>query len=245
MMSTGGTTELMKNLKQLSKVDEQLARLTDRKVALEGKISSLEANLEARKLEIEDKLKEIKEEAHREHRNEILLKETEEELRKVKAQLNTAKTNEELRIFKKKRGELKNRISELEDAILTHLTGLDKTREEVETSKKLIVKHEEETQGKTKEIRAEIADCEQERNAESEKRSEIASQVPSEALNKYERVLAKEKHHPVVEVRDEVCQGCYMRVTSQEVNRVWRGEDLVLCRNCNRILCLPENEDGK
>ncbi len=245
MMSPSETTELMKNLKRLSGVDEQLARLHDTKVVLKGNIHSIETEIDTQKRQIEETTNRIKEETHQEHKDEILLKETEEEKSKVQAQLNTAKTNEELRIFKKKRGELQGRISELEDAILAHLTELDKSREDVEERKKLLTGREEEATRNIAQLRAEIAQREQERMALSQKRDAITAQVPAGPLNKYQRVLAREKHHPVVEVRNNTCQGCFMKVTLQEINLIWRGEDLVLCRNCHRILCLPEDEMGE
>jgi len=242
MISPSETTELMKNLKRLCEVDEQLDRLNNRKTALDSKIQAIESDIENQKRQIEETTHRIKEETHREHSEEVLLKETEEEVVKVQAQLNTAKTNEELRIFKKKRGELKGRISELEDAILTHLGELDKNREEVETHKKLLESLEVEAVQNVEKLRSEIAECEKEKKVFSEKRSSIAALLPPAALNKHERVLAREKYHPVVEVRDNTCQGCFMKVTLQEINLVWRGDDLVLCRNCHRILCLPEHE---
>jgi predicted nucleic acid-binding Zn-ribbon protein len=242
MMSPSGTTELMKNLKRLSTVDERLAILRDRKAALEGEIQSVEEEMQSRKNEIEEKLRKIKEETRQEHRDEILLKETEAEITKVQTQLNTAKTNEELRIFKKKRTELQVKISGLEDAILSHLTGLDKDREEVEADRKALDSREEEWKQKELELRGEIAECEQKQNAELQNRAAVASQVPDDILSKYERVLAKEKRRPVVEVRDRVCQGCFMKITLQEVNRIWRGDDIVLCPYCSRILRLPEEE---
>jgi predicted nucleic acid-binding Zn-ribbon protein len=242
MMSPSETTELMKNLKRLSDVDEQLAMLNNKKVAFEGEIHSIEQDIKSRKQEIDDKLRKIKEETHQEHKDEVLLKEAEEELEKVQTQLNTAKTNEELRIFKKKRTEIENRISGLEDAVLARLTDLDIDREEIETARENLAVTEEESVRKISTLREEIARYMQEMAIQRGERDTVTPQIPGDVLRKYERVLAKEKRMPVVEVKDRTCQGCYMRVTLQEINRIWQGDDIVLCRHCNRILCLHEEE---
>ena len=241
-MSRSETADVMNNLKRLSELDERLATLSDKKKALQKKIHILETNLQKLKDEIDSRLKKIKEESHQEHRDEVLLKETEAELEKVSTQLNTAKTNEELQIFKKKRKELQDRISQLEDSILSHLSDLDSDKDKVQASRQEVKQQEDEAGREISELQSEIAQIVEEESGVSEKRSEVASHVPRDILKKYERVLAKEKRHPVVEVKNRTCQGCFMRVTLQEINLIWRGDDLVLCRNCNRILCLPEEE---
>ena len=241
-MSRSETAEVMNNLKRLSELDEQLATLSDKKKANQARIRTLEKDLQDLKDGIDARLKRIKEETHQEHKDEVLLKETEAELTKVSTQLNTAKTNEELRIFKKKRKELKDRISQLEDSILSHLAGLDSDRDKVQASRQDVKQREEESGREVAQLQESIARLEEEEAQVGAKRGDIATHVPREILGKYERVLAKEKRHPVVEVKNHICQGCYMKVTLQEINLIWRGDDLVLCRNCSRILCLPEEE---
>lgn len=241
-MSRSETAEVMNNLKRLSELDEQLATLSDSRKAHLTRIRSIEKGIQDLKDGIEARLKRIKEESHQEHRDELLLKETEAELEKVGAQLNTAKTNEELRIFKKKRQELRERISKLEDSILSHLSDLDSGREEVQASTEEVKKREEQSGLEKADLRVNISRIEQEEAKIAASRREVASQVPRDILRKYERVLAKEKRHPVVEVKNGTCQGCYMKVTLQDINLIWRGDDLVLCRNCNRILCLSDQE---
>ncbi len=241
-MSRSETAEVMNHLKRLSETDEQLATLSDKKKALQSKIRTLEAELQNLKDDIDARLQRIKDESHQEHRDEILLKETEAELKKVGAQLNTAKTNEELRIFKKKRKELREKISHLEDSILSHLAELDSDKDKVQASRQDVKQREEESGREIAQIQEDISKIDDEAAAVGAKRREIASHVPRDILSKYERVLAKEKRNPVVEVKNRICQGCYMQVTFHEINLIWRGDDLVLCRNCNRILCLPEDE---
>lgn len=244
-MGQSQTFEQMENLKQLSEVDGEIARLADTRATLQRKIQSIENSLKERKAEIKNKLREVKETEHREHREEVELKEIEEEMEKVKLQINTARTNEELGIFKKKRDELKKKISDLEDDVLDRLTTLDKTREEIEESGEALEREERNARVEVAELRAQITQCEKETADLSGKRGSLVSQIPHDILTAYERILAKEKHQPVAEVRNHNCQGCFMKVTLQDVNRLWRGRDLVRCRNCKRILYLPEDERHK
>jgi len=242
IMTPSKTTELMKNLKMLSKVDEQLAEVSAENQLLHKKIATLTDDINTHKNNIQDKLKYIKEETHKEHKNEILLKETENEIEKLTVQQNSAKTNEELQIFKKKKASLKVRMSELEDAVLAFLTDLDKSKEEVAEEETKFQAEEQRTNKMILELRQKIAECEQRQSEFLEKRKEVSLLLPADARSKYERVFAKEKRNAVVEVKNRICQGCFMKITLQELNCMWRGDDLVFCRNCNRILCLPDDE---
>ena len=241
-MSLSETAELMQNLRLLSEVDGHLAGLTEKKAVLELEMCAIREDVEARNSCIEERLKKVKETAYAQHKNESSLKEAEKELLKVRAQLNSARTNEELKIFMRKREELEARISELEDAILAQLAGAEEAGKEVEAARDVLRAKEAQASLRLSELRDEIAKCQQEHDVTCGRRRETASRLPSQVLEKYERVLRREKRRPVVEVRDNTCQGCFMKVTLQQVNLLLRGEDLVLCKNCNRILCLPVEE---
>jgi len=244
-MNSGMTAEQMVILKQLSDADERLSDLAARKQSLNEKISSLEGELEDEKFDLENRRKAIKDAQHEEHKEEISLKEMEEELNKTVTLLNVAKTNEELRILKKKRDKLREEISRLEDEALERLAQIDRENAEIELYDETLKKKAQEIAQKIAELQLQIKQCEDEEASVKKQRRMLAEQVEKDFLSKYERVLAKEKHHPVVAVRNKTCQGCFMSVTLQEINRIWRGEDIVLCRNCNRILYLPEEERQK
>ena len=46
----------------------------------------------------------------------------------------------------------------------------------------------------------------------------------------------------VVPLEHRVCSGCHIVLTAQDENLVRKGERLVFCEHCSRILYLPESE---
>lgn len=69
------------------------------------------------------------------------------------------------------------------------------------------------------------------------RRGELADRVPAPMLRRYERIQ-KRLSLAVAEVQGGFCKGCNMELLPQAFIELQRGEELVQCSNCNRILCL-------
>ena len=61
------------------------------------------------------------------------------------------------------------------------------------------------------------------------------SQLPQAAQNAYLRVRS---HPPVAEVDRNQCQSCHVTVTSSGMQSLRKGDDIVHCENCGRILVI-------
>ncbi len=61
------------------------------------------------------------------------------------------------------------------------------------------------------------------------------AQVPAQAQKTYLRVRV---HPPVAEVKQNQCQACRVTVTSSGMQVLRKGDDIVQCENCGRILVM-------
>ena len=52
----------------------------------------------------------------------------------------------------------------------------------------------------------------------------------------YERLLRNKKDRVVVPIENRTCSGCHIVLTAQHENLVRKGERLVFCEHCSRIL---------
>ena len=78
----------------------------------------------------------------------------------------------------------------------------------------------------------------------SERRT-LTRGISTRVLSTYERMRGSRlKPNPVVPATNGVCQGCYMVVTKSVVMELKRGDELVLCEHCGRILFLGDGESG-
>lgn len=72
--------------------------------------------------------------------------------------------------------------------------------------------------------------------AMGERRRQLASSVPRDLLLVYERVARLRRGQALAEVRDGTCNACKMRVRPKVFSDVRKGDQLIACDNCSRIL---------
>jgi predicted nucleic acid-binding Zn-ribbon protein len=69
-----------------------------------------------------------------------------------------------------------------------------------------------------------------------QQRKHIAESVPERLLAMYERVARIRRGQALSEVRDSTCTACRMRVRPKVASDVRKGDELITCDNCARIL---------
>ncbi|MDD2472261.1 MAG: hypothetical protein PHT28_05030 [Dehalococcoidales bacterium] len=83
-------------------------------------------------------------------------------------------------------------------------------------------------------IKQEMINMEQKLAILRQRRSEVIGEIPSQALQEYERVKAK-KGTALARVIQGACEGCRIGLSTAQLQRA-RGETLEKCANCGRIL---------
>ncbi len=73
-------------------------------------------------------------------------------------------------------------------------------------------------------------------------RDPLVKNADSEIFQIYERLLRNKKSRVVVPIENRSCSGCHILLTAQDENMVRKGERLVFCEHCSRILFWSESE---
>ncbi len=74
-------------------------------------------------------------------------------------------------------------------------------------------------------------------------RESLIEGISRPLLHAYERMReSRLRSNAVVPLVNGVCQGCYMVVTKSVIMGLKRGDELVLCEHCGRILFLNDGE---
>jgi predicted nucleic acid-binding Zn-ribbon protein len=73
----------------------------------------------------------------------------------------------------------------------------------------------------------------------------LTTEMDSEVLFKFERIIRNKMGRGIVAIRGGVCMGCHMILPVQFANMVHQGEEIVFCPYCSRILYYEEAEDGE
>jgi predicted nucleic acid-binding Zn-ribbon protein len=178
---------------------------------------------------------------------ELDMKTRQEHIEKMRASLNTTKTNKEYSAILVHISAEKNEVSKIETALLEQMQQLETlgkaiagVREQIAAEKQVLAKIESEHGDKVAGLTREI-------NALLERRAEAARHVPGEALRQYDRVSQKYPGDAMAPLEfdegdlDSVsCGSCYMGLNVEHLNALRGRDEIRRCNSCNRILYLPD-----
>jgi Fe-S-cluster-containing dehydrogenase component len=74
--------------------------------------------------------------------------------------------------------------------------------------------------------------------------AELRGKIPPPITAHYDRLRLRGKKG-IVFVRHQVCTGCHMHVPIGQITMLMRDEDVQLCENCGRYLCLPDPAEAE
>ncbi|UCG46371.1 MAG: hypothetical protein JSU94_12785 [Phycisphaerales bacterium] len=216
----------------------KLARCRRNVVIQENQVRSLQNALEAKKEEIQ--LTKVQYD-----RLNLELKARDEEIARLRAALNSAKTNKEYAAVLTHLNTTKADNSKIESEILDLLKDIEADEAEC----KEIQNHVEEQKKQLEELRKESATMANKYQAEVDEIQvqwdEVARTIPPGPLEIFNRVAETYDGQAVVTVEQQEgrkgaysCGGCFMGITAENVNLLMTKDDIIRCPNCTRIIVL-------
>ena len=133
--------------------------------------------------------------------------------------------------------EIKGHIDRMESEIIKNLEELDLIEEEMIEIKLNISSIKERLEDQIEEVQNNIVDLEKKIFKKVDYTSTISSKIDKKTLDLYEK-LRKTKVNAIVGVNDDICSGCNMRIPNYQKNPLIKGEEIVICESCGRILYL-------
>lgn len=227
---------------KLQELDMNMIRLMDLKTKRHEeleRIRSLRRDLQEQLLRKENEVMEIG--------KEIRLAEGEVEdakarVKEFEAKQSSVKKVEEFNALNKQlsdteRGRVQTeaRIGELSEKLSAEEEILGQIKESLSST-------EESTKALEEEILAGVAEINREGQELKKQREVMAVDADPETLRIYERLLANKRDRVVVPIENRTCSGCHIVLTAQVENLVRKGERLVFCEHCSRILYWQEHE---
>jgi predicted nucleic acid-binding Zn-ribbon protein len=216
----------------------KLARCRRSVVLQENQIRSLQSSLEAKKEETQ--LTRIQCD-----RLELELKTRDEEVAKLRAALNNAKSNKEyatlltqLNTTRADNSKIEGQILELMKNIEADETESEEIRQEIDKQKQVLEEKRKKAEISAAEHEAEISEIQKEWDS-------TAKDIPPQQLEIFNRVAETYDGQAVVEIEGQEgksnaysCGGCFMGISAEFVNVLMSKDELLRCPNCTRILVL-------
>ncbi|NPA15917.1 MAG: hypothetical protein GXO44_05125 [Deferribacteres bacterium] len=207
---------------------------------IKKKVAMTEKELE----EIQKKLKEL--ELTR-RKKEKYLDELAEKITDKKAKLFNVKTNEEYAALLREIEKMKEETSQTEDEIIILLDEIEVTHKLIEEKEKKVKEIEELLRKKEKEFEEIVDKIAQEIESFKNEREEIRQQLGDDTRKLYEKIKGT-RGNAVVRASNKTCMGCFMEIPPQTFLEVKKGDKLIQCPFCGRILFFweekKEDEEG-
>ncbi len=236
--------EQIKKLVSLQEIDTELIQLKNRMEEAPRHLENLQnelKNLEEQKSHIEERVKLLSEQKKKlqndieqdsdkikKSKNKLMMVSNTKEYHAMMREMdNLEKLNrfreeelnnllEDLQTQQTKKEELNNEFQSLQDELATTQATLDSELQQI-----------------------------QERIQELEKdREKACADVPVPILSRY-NFIKDRLHNPViVSVRQSVCTGCFISIPPQSFVEIQKGEQILSCPNCQRLIYWEEHYSG-
>lgn len=229
----------LETLKKLQYIDHKIHELNKQKKTILSRIDKRNGEIEEAKIHLANKRLESVNFQKEIDKKNLDLKCIEEEIQKSRVKLLQIKNNKEYSALLSEIGGREADKSLLEDKILSMMSELEDLIAEEEN----LIKEEEKQNKELAELKtaveAELTVIDKNIEGTQAEWEETAQQVDKESLAQYKRLIEKDGQ-AVVEVVGQTCRGCYMQITPQTLNLLLRKQELILCKNCGKILYLQE-----
>lgn len=233
--------ESLRALLELQKTDQDLHELEQFKVDIPNQLETMEtvqSEAESRLGDQETKVADI-EKNRRQHERD--LQASQEQVKKYQGQLYSVKTNKEYDALQMEIQAQKNRISELEDAILQLISETEAEQETLETmrgeTESLVERFGEERTA----LESRLSAVDEDVAVKMDERKRMAMRVENRVLKVYDRIRRNLRGMTVVPVKKGACSGCFYVIPLQVIMQIRQAQRLVSCESCGRILIM---EDG-
>jgi hypothetical protein len=209
------TQNLEKLPRELKDKDQEIATLEAERSSLLQELENLKSQLREMEAEVTDLEEGITASRQR-------LMDIGKEL-ELKAML------KEIAFREDQRDQKETRVLELLDQVEAHNQVI---AEKDQILQSLKAEHER----RSAEVAAQVGELEKQRAALLEKRESLRMGIPAPLLKRYEFILRRYNGSAICEVQEGVCLGCHLNILPQQYIDLQKGEEIIQCPNCQRIL---------
>ncbi len=228
--------ESLQTILQIQELDIKMIRLmrvkNERKEELLN-IQNLRADIQN---QVEEKEKQVTTFKKEIRHGETQVKEIQEKTARLESQAAAVKKmdefnalTQEMTTAAREKNSIEHNLSDLMDKLASEEDLLVALRDNLHAT-------EESSIALEKEINESIVKINEEGQELLKERGKLTTDVDPEVFQVYEKLLKNKKDRVVVSIENRVCSGCHIVLTAQHENLVRKGDRLVFCEHCSRML---------
>lgn len=235
----------IKKLIELQSCDSRIAEIRDKKEQCPIKILRLEEGLIAFEKKLKDELDRLEACKQQGRKIDREIEDIDSKIAKSNNKLSNIKSNKEYSAALKELDELKRVKTLSEDKVLDIMEEIEaleavcaESREKMERLKNDVEKDRDKIMEEMKALEGEFKRLETERAV-------LGKAIDENLLKKYDFIRERKGGIVVSPVIKGVCQACHIDIPPQRFNELIRGDKLMNCPNCIRIIYWGEDESFK
>jgi predicted nucleic acid-binding Zn-ribbon protein len=225
----------MTQLLELQRVDDELVALQTEFDGLPGHRERIDAERGACDEQLAAAKQTLEDAEGGMRQAEAALQDQEALLQKLEGQQFQVKSNDAYSALLSEMDRARESISEHETKILEHMEAIERSSGQLAEVQKQVDETCSRLEAERRAIDARDPECTSEIGRFQALRAEVGPDIGRDLLAQYERIK-KRRRPSVILVREERCGGCRVGIPPQAFIEIIRGEAIVTCGNCARIL---------
>jgi hypothetical protein len=228
---------------EIQELDMKMLRLMRLKRERQGELQHIESLRHDLKQQLDAKQVEITELSKNIQINEHKILEIKDHIKKLESQQSSIKKVDEFNALTHEMSSAERERLATEQATSNLIDRRNMEEEILQKIKESLASSEESSLKLEKEIRSSIQLINAEGKDLKAKRDHLIPTADPEIFKIYERLLGNKRDRVIVPIENRTCSGCHISLTAQHENLVRKGERLIFCEHCSRVLFWPESED--
>ena len=166
-------------------------------------------------------------------------------IEKSNIRLSSIKSNKEYKAVLKEIDDLKKAKFQREEKSLQIMEEIEVLRKKCQDNEKEVAEGRKKLEKERNEVLIELKALDEELQLLEKKRDVLSQTVEQDLLKKYLLLKERKQGQAISPVSQAVCQVCHMRIPPQMYNELIRGDSLLRCTNCGRIIYWADDEHYK
>jgi hypothetical protein len=228
---------------ELQALDDKIEQIHNKKAQGPLRIRELKDTLDAAEADFQkdfDQLELLKKERRRVEQE---IQDLESKIEKSTTKLYSIKSNKEYTAALKEIEDLKKIKFATEDKVIQAMEQIEEVEKKSLEHKKRQPEMRARFEKAKTDIEAELTALDRDLADLNKKRDLLIQSVDQDLLKKYEILRDRRGGRALSQVIAGVCQACHINIPPQKFNELIRGDSLLTCPHCHRIIYWGEDED--
>ncbi|TBR78650.1 hypothetical protein DU473_07830 [Campylobacter novaezeelandiae] len=233
----------LEQLVSLSKIDQEIDSFEPKIESINKNLKEVENKIDKINIQLNNYDDEIKDIQNQKSQNNTHILEFSAKIKEFSKKSAMVKTEKEANALKIEEDIAKEQLDAANDEIIR----LDKILENKESYKKELFTEKEDLEKQLEQIKLEVQEqmkvLEKDRMNVYDKKTKLVEEMNQKVLGFYEKIRKWAKNTAVVPVKKQACYGCFMRIYDKTYLSIIKGEEIVTCPHCGRILYKESQEN--